>query len=480
MTGESLKILLLEDSDTDAELAERFLRRAGSPFVLRRVETESDFIRELQSFQPDIILADYTLPEYDCLSALRLAVEQSPDTPFIVVSGSIGDERAVEVLKLGATDYVLKDRMQRLPAAIERAHQGALEAIERRRAEVSLQQEKEFVTGILEAAENLIAVLDSAGEVVRVNNAFEQMMRTRNGESLDKIRILAAEVLAGRLSRQEMILPEDNGSRRLIILWHGSVMRRADGSPEFVVMTGTDLTEMRSLESEIEQSRRVDSLGRMAATVAHEFNNVLMAIRPSVELLRRKPNDPQTVRQSSERIAGAVARGERIAEEVMRFTRPAVPTLQQIEIGRWLAGFSDEIRGFVGERIVLDLIPHTRDLQVFADVRQIAQVFTNLAANARDAMNGAGRLTIAVDELEENGRTLVHITFTDNGGGIRADLLSTIFEPLFTTKRAGTGLGLTVSHQIVTTHGGRIFAESEMERGTTFHILLPELSSLRR
>jgi signal transduction histidine kinase len=477
MSSESLKILLLEDSDSDAELAERFLRKSGLAFVLRRVERESDFLRELRSFRPDVILADYTLPDYDCLGALRAAKEEAPDTPFLVFSGSIGEERAVEALQLGATDYVLKDRMQRLATAIIRAHEAALAAAERRRAEESLLHEKEFVTGILEATENLMAVFDRSGHIVRANNAFGQAMLSRDGKIGAEILALVAGVLAGRLSQQEIILPEtEEGARRLVILWHGSVMRTVDGSPEYVVLAGTDLTAMRSLEAQLEQSRRVDSLGRMAATVAHEFNNVLMAIRPSVEMLRRKPEDPPLVRQASERIAGAVARGERIAEEVMRFTRPAVPTLRQIEIGRWLAAFSEDIRTILGERMIIDLVPPHRDLQVFADVRQLTQVFTNLASNARDAMNGAGRLTIAVDELEEGGKTLVHVTFADEGAGIPADLLSTIFEPLFTTKRAGTGLGLTVSHQIVTTHGGRIYAESEVGRGTTFHVLLPELS----
>src|SRR5882724_11502 len=217
MTFKPLKILLVEDSDTDAELAERFLQKAGLAFAMRRVQRESDFIRELETFRPDVVLADYSLPEFDGLGALRVVRERAPDTPFIVFSGSIGDERAVEVLQLGAHDYILKDRMQRLPAAILRAHQEAQDALERRRAEASLHQEKEFLTGILEATENLVAVFDLAGRVIRVNKSFEQLVGATDSETLTEVRTLARDVVSGRRSQCEMALPERNGSRRTIL-----------------------------------------------------------------------------------------------------------------------------------------------------------------------------------------------------------------------------------------------------------------------
>ncbi len=116
-----LRILMLEDVPTDAELIERELRRGQIDFVSRRVATKEDFEEQLSGFDPDIILADFSLPGFDGLDALAIARESCPQIPFIFVSGAIGEERAIETLKKGATDYVLKDRLSRLPPALGRA-----------------------------------------------------------------------------------------------------------------------------------------------------------------------------------------------------------------------------------------------------------------------------------------------------------------------------------------------------------------------
>jgi len=116
-----LRILLLEDSDDDADLTLRELRKEGLEFTVQRVETESDYRRQLLEFAPALILADYSLPHYDGMSALALAREICPAAPFIFVSGTMGEETAIEALHHGATDYVLKQRMGRLGAAVLRA-----------------------------------------------------------------------------------------------------------------------------------------------------------------------------------------------------------------------------------------------------------------------------------------------------------------------------------------------------------------------
>src|SRR5690242_18579953 len=124
-----LKILLLEDTQTDAELAIRELKRAGMDVATRRVEDAANFERELATFAPDVILSDFSLPQFDGLAALGLAQRLSPHTPFIFVSGTIGEETAIDSLRQGATDYVLKTNLARLGNAVRRAVQ---EAVDRR------------------------------------------------------------------------------------------------------------------------------------------------------------------------------------------------------------------------------------------------------------------------------------------------------------------------------------------------------------
>src|SRR3972149_5269026 len=136
-------ILMLEDNPTDAELAERELRKAKLAFSLKRVETEEDFLKELKNLAPDLILSDYKLPSYDGLSALAAARENCPVVPFIFISGEIGEELAIETLKGGATDYVLKHRLSRLVPAVNRALREAEERAERRQAEESLRVSEE-------------------------------------------------------------------------------------------------------------------------------------------------------------------------------------------------------------------------------------------------------------------------------------------------------------------------------------------------
>lgn len=135
---ETLKILMLEDVEFDAELIEREMRREGVEFTSRRVDTEEGFINELADLCPDVILVDHSLPQFDGVTALEIAKNSSPDTPFIFVSGKIGDEFAVDVLKKGATDYVFKSNLSKLVPAIKRALNERQELLERRKAEEEL------------------------------------------------------------------------------------------------------------------------------------------------------------------------------------------------------------------------------------------------------------------------------------------------------------------------------------------------------
>lgn len=138
--GTPLKILMLEDVPADAELIERELRGGGLAFTAKRVETREGFIKEFAEFLPDIILADHKLPSFDGLSALDIVREERFNIPFIFVTGSMGEEWAIETFKKGATDYVLKDRLTRLVPAVQRALHEAEEHRERSRAEDELRQ----------------------------------------------------------------------------------------------------------------------------------------------------------------------------------------------------------------------------------------------------------------------------------------------------------------------------------------------------
>src|SRR5579871_2283713 len=143
MLKKEIRILMLEDNPTDAELAGHTLRRGGIRFTHTRVETEKDFVRELTENPPDLILSDYALPGFDGYAALDIAKRDAPNIPFIFVTGTMGEEVAIETLKSGATDYVLKHRLARLVPSVHRALREAGERAERRRAQEQLRESHE-------------------------------------------------------------------------------------------------------------------------------------------------------------------------------------------------------------------------------------------------------------------------------------------------------------------------------------------------
>jgi PAS domain S-box-containing protein len=239
-----------------------------------------------------------------------------------------------------------------------------------------------------------------------------------------------------------------------------------------------DVTERRRLENRLLQAERVSSLGRLAASVAHEFNNVLMGIQPFIDLLTRKAGSDPTVKLAAPRIADAVARGKRITQEILRFTRIAEPSRVAVNVAEWLLTFQSELEQLAGPAVTVTVAADP-SLTMLADAHQLRQVFANMVVNAHHAMPNGGALEIcAIADTIRNANDLpidaVHFTVRDTGIGMPQDTLRYIFEPLFTTKKfGGTGLGLAVASQVVQQHEGHVFAESTEGEGTTFHILIP-------
>ncbi|MFN2442809.1 MAG: PAS domain S-box protein, partial [Thermoanaerobaculia bacterium] len=248
-----------------------------------------------------------------------------------------------------------------------------------------------------------------------------------------------------------------------------------------------DISERRLLESQLERSDRLASLGRLAATIAHEMNNVMMGILPFAELVSR--NSDTSVARAGEQIRQSVQRGKRITQEILRFTRPAEPISQPLELESWLNRVSGELQAIARQSAKWKLITPGRPLWVTADPDQLGQVLTNLTANSVDAIasgDKGGLIELAL-ETTPGGTTFpfghvpaqyaeyAHITLRDSGKGMEPDVVQHAFEPFFTTKRKGTGLGLAIAHKLLSAQGGLLFVESALGEGTTFHAFLPRI-----
>jgi PAS domain S-box-containing protein len=246
------------------------------------------------------------------------------------------------------------------------------------------------------------------------------------------------------------------------------------------VVTFRDVSTQKQLEQQLEQAARVESLGRVSASVAHEFNNLLMGLEPFAEILHRRAQDDAALEKPVRHILNVVRRGQRLTDEILRFTHPPEPRTEPVDLAALLREFSDEARGILTERRLELEVPAT--LTVRADSDQLSQVLLNLVMNARNATDPGGTVTLgaapasSIPFLREHlpaPEEFAALYVRDDGCGITPEIQERMFEPFFTTrKHGGTGLGLPIAWRIAAAHGGRILIESGAGRGTAFYVLV--------
>jgi PAS domain S-box-containing protein len=483
-----IRLLLLEDNPCDAELIELQLHQSQLECTMAVVDNEEGFRSALENGQPDVILSDYNLPRFNGVTALRIARVIAPSTPFIFVSGSIGEERAVESLREGATDYVLKDRLSRLASAIVRALDEQRERTLRRKVETALRSSEQRFQYAAAATREIIWDWNLATSRIWFSEAMRDLWGYDTEPEVDaswfEQRIHLDDRGSALLSFQEAVARKARWSTELRfaradesyshVLIRGMVITDLRGEPVRLIGAIFDITERLQLQHQLEQFHRIESLGRVAATIAHEFNNVLMGMLPVAEKMAQSSVSEAAMTRMSAMILHSVSRGRRLTEQILSFSKPCAPGLIPIALDQWLHDFTPELRALAGKGIEVKVqaLPSSApasSLIVSIDPPQMQQVLANLVVNARQAMPAGG--TITIDALAEGD--VVSLTVTDEGTGIPPEIQEQIFEPLFTTKRCGTGLGLAVAHQIVARHQGSIHVTSKVGEGTTFEIVLP-------
>jgi len=380
---------------------------------------------------------------------------------------------------------------------------------ERRQAEQRLRASEERFRALVENSSDGIILLDRDGRVFYASPAVTRILGYDVDEvvGLDAFNLIhpddfdyarehfnAVSAVGGRPILTESRSRHKDGSWRYLALLWGN--RLDDPAVHAIVLNYRDVTErrrsqeeQRRLEEQLEQGRRINSLGRVAATIAHEFNNVLMGIQPFTEIIRRQAGDDKRIWKAAEQISTSVRRGKRVTEEILRFAKPVEPHLEAIDMAKWVTAIEPELCGIAGSTAQITVLVPREPLFARCDPAQMQQVLTNLVINARDAMPSGGAITLSLATstpekslilgLSENERFIL-LTVRDFGSGIAPEMLERVFEPLFTTKRSGTGLGLAVARQVVTQHGGFIFAENAAGGGTAFHILLPRVDEAYR
>ncbi|OWY66194.1 hybrid sensor histidine kinase/response regulator [cyanobacterium TDX16] len=500
-----LRILVVEDSEDDMLLMLRELRRSGYTLDYERVETAAQMQAALERQSWDIVIADYTLPKFSAPDALKLLQSQQRDLPFIIVSGTIGEETAVAAMKAGAHDYITKGNLARLLPAVERELREAKERQKRHNAEQALRESEERFRQLAEnIVESVFWMSDpKARQQLYVSPAYERIWG-RSCESLyvnlmewleaihpeDRQRIQTnffEQALAGHYDEEYRIIRPDGSIRW--IRDRGFPIQNDSGASYRVVGIAEDITTRKLTEAALRHAQRLESLGTLASGIAHDFNNILTPILATAQLLSLKlPLDEQD-RHLLQLIEDSAKRGADLVKQILVFARGVEGKRVPLQVRHILSEVMHVARQTFPKTIEIYTDFPTANLwTVAADATQLHQVFMNLCVNARDAMPNGGTLRLAaenklVDEAchrmnpEACPGSYVAIAISDTGTGIPSELLERIFDPFFTTKEVGkgTGLGLSTALGIVKNHGGFVKVYSEVGRGSQFKVYLPAI-----
>jgi PAS domain S-box-containing protein len=494
-----LRVLHVEDSEQDMALIARHLKRAGYDLISDRVETLDSMKAALESQEWNVILCDYSMPHFNALAALALVKEMKLDVPFIIISGTIGESSAVEAMRAGAHDYMMKDALTRLAPAIEREINEAENRLARREAEDQLRLQ----SAALESAANAIMITNEKGEIIWINPAFTE---TTGYSSVDAVgrnpRFLKSgkqdqafyqgmweTILAGRVWRNTVINRRKDGNLNTEDLTITPIRNQAGKITHFVAIK-QDITQLQQALSELQQksdelaamtqqlwhASKLTTMGELSASIAHELNNPLATVALRVEnLLMQIPADDQQ-RRSLEIITQEVDRMAGLVENLLQFSRRSHRQVSTVDLREEIVNSVEFVHYYLRTRkieVVREFADPLPTIQ--ADRQQVRQLFLNLLTNASDAMPQGGKLFVRAEATWLEGAAAVALEFEDTGEGITAEHLAKIWEPFFTTKPEGkgTGLGLAICRRIVEEHGGAIEIKSETGRGATVRMTFP-------
>jgi two-component system cell cycle sensor histidine kinase/response regulator CckA len=499
-----IHVLILEDRPTDAELVVHELRAAGFDPVWRRVDTEENFLAFLHP-APDVILADYIMPQFNAVTALKRLRESGLEIPVVIVSGSIGEETAVEAIRHGAVDYLIKDRLSRLGPAVRNALEQKRLRNEKRTAEAALQAAQQRLLHLLAHSPAVIYSFKLQGQelaptvvseniVALLGFTFEEALRPAwwqeqlCPEDREPARASLLNVLTHNTSNVEYRLRHKNGGYRWVAD-SKQIVRDASGQPLEIVGVWTDITERRQLEEQLRQSQKMEAIGQLAGGVAHDFNNLLTVIRGYTELLLLRSELDEGSKEELNEVYSATERAAHLISQLLTFSRKQVLQRGPLDLNEVVNDLSRMLGRVLNEDIHLSLHCAESLPSVHADAGLLEQVLLNLALNARDAMPRGGHLSIGTAALvidsahvqwnsQARPGTFVCLTVRDSGCGMTPEIRARIFEPFFTTKSVGqgTGLGLAMAYGIIKQHEGWIEVESQVGVGTAFRVLLPSLA----
>lgn len=365
-------------------------------------------------------------------------------------------------------------------------------AIENAELFTEVQNAKIYNEILLENLTTGVVASDTSGRITVFNHEAEKItgLTSTKETTIDQLpeplSIVLKATIASEQKQVDRELTFTKGSENVYVHASSSIFHSEDGKLLGALMVVTDVTTLKKMEQQIRRSDRLASLGTLSAGMAHEIKNPLVSIKTFAQLLPERYEDSDFRDTFSSLITHEIDRIDSLVNQLLRFARPAKPLLRPMHVHEIL----EKTLLLVQHRLYQKEIKVTRSWDakvdtIHADSDQLEQVFLNFFLNAMDAMKRGGELQVKTEirrgdillaQLTPDGvksQDALRISIRDTGEGIRAEDLTHVFDPFFTTKDYGTGLGLSVVHGIVQEHGGQIEVESELKKGTVFHISLP-------
>jgi PAS domain S-box-containing protein len=506
-----IHILHIEDEPFDTEMLYSMLTRDGLVCEISRVETREELMAALEQQDPDIILSDFSLPQFDGYAALAVRQEVCPEIPFIIISGTLGEEAAIEAFARGATDYILKARLERLSPSVQRALREAQERAERRKAEAELRLAHQRLRFHLENTPLLVVEWNSDFRITYWSPQAEAVFGWTADEVLGKdpdeigivyiedreaVAALMMQLLEGdvvQISAQNRNYRKDGSV--IWCDWHNSVLKDEQGNLISILSLGLDITSRKRIEEERalllarEQAAReqAEAANRakdeFLAAVSHELRTPLTPVLGWLRMLRGEKLDAQHVSKAMEKIEQNVRAEIRLVEDLLDASRIITGKLQldlrPLDLSSVVSASVESMRPAAEARNIT-LMQKFDPLvgMISGDADRLRQVIWNLLSNAIKFTPPQGTVSLSVENVQSH----IEITVSDTGQGIDPEFLPHVFDRFRqadgspSRKYGGLGLGLAIVRHLVELHGGTVQASSQGPgMGSAFMVRLPPL-----
>ncbi|MBL8800117.1 MAG: PAS domain S-box protein, partial [Planctomycetia bacterium] len=491
---DALRLMLVEDDDDVALMISKALEHAGH--TVTRCRTAAQALTELARQPCDLVLLDHYLPDMPGLELLQALQQKHLDTPALIVTAYGDEQLATRVLHAGALDYVVKDPALNFLAELPKR---VAESVTRHR----LQQFNRLLIEALESAGDGILITDRNGTILHVNRALERMTGYARQELLGQnprlltsgvhppevYQALWQAILAGSTWQGELTDRRKDGS---LYEMSQTVSPIVDGQGQVTHFIGIqrDITERKQLERQLAQAQKLESIGTLAAGIAHEFNNLLAGITGYASLAQEEAPSVGPGKEFLQQVLALSERAATLTRQLLAFARKPLLLRRPSAVDQLLCSTAELVTGTLRREVKLELppqAPNSPPLLVEADTSQLQQALVNLAQNSHDALSDPAhpivfRLRLEQVEAARPGfpdtiatGDYVVVDVADGGQGMPAEVLSQALDPFFTTKDVGrgTGLGLPVAYGIIHAHQGFLTIQTEVQQGTCVSLWLP-------